>query len=87
MSSPVSSETAMEAGRATESNTVPGPILLLGAPGGGKGTQAKELVKIWNIPQISTGDLLRANVAEGTKLGKSGERDHGAGRTCARFPG
>src|ERR1700733_882494 len=66
-----SSETAKEPGRATESDTVPGPILLMGAPGGGKGTQARELVKIWNIPQISTGDLLRANVAEGTDLGKT----------------
>lgn len=67
MSSSASSATSSETGRATES--VPGPILLLGAPGVGKGTQAKELVKLWNIPQISTGDLLRANVAHGTKLG------------------
>jgi len=71
MSSSLSSETAMESGRETESATVPGPILLLGAPGVGKGTQAKELVKLWNIPQISTGDLLRGNVAQGTNLGKT----------------
>ena len=43
----------------------------MGAPGVGKGTQAKELVQHWGIPQISTGDLLRANVAQGTPLGKA----------------
>ena len=47
----------------------PGPILLLGAPGVGKGTQAKELVAKWGIPQISTGDLLRYNRDHGTPLG------------------
>jgi len=47
----------------------PGPILLLGAPGVGKGTQAKELVAKWGVPQISTGDLLRYNRDHGTPLG------------------
>ncbi len=58
---------------------VPGPILLMGAPGVGKGTQAKELVKLWGIPQISTGDLLRANVAQGTPLGRMAKEIMGRG--------
>jgi adenylate kinase len=44
-------------------------IVLLGAPGSGKGTQSQRLVKEYGIPQISTGDLLRAAVAKGTPLG------------------
>jgi adenylate kinase len=46
-----------------------GPIILLGAPGAGKGTQAKLISKTFGIPQISTGDLLRENVARQTPLG------------------
>jgi adenylate kinase len=51
----------------------------LGAPGVGKGTQAKELVKIWGVPQISTGDLLRGNVAQGTELGRAAKEIMGRG--------
>jgi adenylate kinase len=54
-----------------EKNFLLGPVLLLGAPGVGKGTQAQLLMAIYGIPQISTGDILRANIANGTKLGKS----------------
>lgn len=48
---------------------IPGPLLLMGAPGVGKGTQAKEIMAAWGIPQISTGDLLRDNKDRGTALG------------------
>jgi adenylate kinase len=50
---------------------LPGPVLLLGAPGVGKGTQAQLLMADYGIPQISTGDILRDNIARGTELGKA----------------
>lgn len=45
-------------------------IIMLGAPGAGKGTQAKQLADAYDIPHISTGDIFRANIKEGTDLGK-----------------
>ena len=47
----------------------PGPMLLMGAPGVGKGTQAKGIMAVWAIPHISTGDLLRDHRVNGTPLG------------------
>ncbi len=45
-------------------------IVMLGAPGAGKGTQAKMISEKYDIPHISTGDIFRANIKEGTELGK-----------------
>jgi adenylate kinase len=50
-----------------------GPVILLGAPGAGKGTQAKLIAARYCIPQISTGDILRDNVARSTELGKKAD--------------
>ncbi|MBI5527193.1 MAG: adenylate kinase [Deltaproteobacteria bacterium] len=55
-------------------------MMLLGAPGAGKGTQAQKLVDKFGIPQISTGDLLRQNVREGTALGAEAKRYMDAGK-------
>ena len=44
-------------------------IIMLGAPGAGKGTQAKKIAEKYNIPHISTGDIFRANIKNGTELG------------------
>ncbi|MBO4809012.1 MAG: adenylate kinase [Lachnospiraceae bacterium] len=44
-------------------------IIMLGAPGAGKGTQAKMIAKEYGIPHVSTGDIFRANIKEGTELG------------------
>ena len=50
-----------------------GPIVLLGAPGAGKGTQAKLIARHYGIPQISTGDILRDNVARASELGRKAD--------------
>jgi len=50
-----------------------GPVILLGPPGSGKGTQAKKIAEYYGIPQISTGDLLREHVARGTELGRQAQ--------------
>lgn len=44
-------------------------IVMLGAPGAGKGTQAKKIADKWQVPHISTGDIFRANIKNGTELG------------------
>jgi adenylate kinase len=51
-----------------------GPIVLQGPPGAGKGTQAKLIAEHYGIPHISTGDILRDNVARGTELGRKAKR-------------
>ncbi len=55
-------------------------IIMLGAPGAGKGTQAKQIAAKFRIPHISTGDIFRANIKEGTELGKKAKTymDQGA---------
>ena len=54
-------------------------IVLFGPPGAGKGTQAKELIKKYNIPQISTGDILRNAIANKTSLGLEAKKFMDAG--------
>ena len=55
-------------------------LILLGPPGGGKGTQAEKIVKDYSIPQISTGDILRGEVKAGTELGLKAKEYMDAGK-------
>ena len=54
-------------------------IIMLGAPGAGKGTQAKRIAEKYNIPHVSTGDIFRANIKNGTELGKEAKKYMDAG--------
>ncbi len=63
----MANETAISTAEDTARNI--GPVILLGPPGAGKGTQSKQIVDRYGIPQISTGDLLRDHVGRGTELG------------------
>ncbi|MDD6231266.1 MAG: adenylate kinase [Frisingicoccus sp.] len=54
-------------------------IIMLGAPGAGKGTQAKKIADLCKIPHISTGDIFRANIKQGTELGKKAKSYMDAG--------
>ena len=55
-------------------------LILLGAPGAGKGTQSTKISDKWNIPAVSTGDMLRAAVKEGTEMGLSAKAYMDAGK-------
>lgn len=54
-------------------------IIMLGAPGAGKGTQAKKIADLCKVPHISTGDIFRANIKDGTELGKKAKTYMDAG--------
>lgn len=54
-------------------------LILMGAPGAGKGTQSEKISEKWGIPAISTGDMLRAAIKEGTELGKTAKSYMDAG--------
>ena len=54
-------------------------LVFLGPPGAGKGTQARDLAREWNIPQIATGDMLRAAMAEASPLGREAKQYYDRG--------
>ena len=76
----LNSNSASHSTAPADDSFLPGPVLLLGAPGVGKGTQAQLLVAKYGIPQISTGDLLRGNIARGTPLGLQAQEIMSSGR-------
>ena len=55
-------------------------LILLGPPGAGKGTQAAKIIEKYNIPHISTGDIFRENIKNGTELGKKAQEYMNAGQ-------
>jgi len=55
-------------------------LILLGAPGAGKGTQARELARVYGVPHLSTGDMFREHVAQGTELGRRAKPIMDSGR-------
>lgn len=59
----------LTAGSGPQLNSRKRAVIFLGPPGCGKGTQAKEVVRVMNVPHLSTGDMFRDNVARGTELG------------------
>ena len=72
----------MQACQCAGKGTISMKIIMLGAPGAGKGTQAKKIAAKYQIPHVSTGDIFRANIKNGTELGmkaKSYMRRAGAG--------
>jgi adenylate kinase len=68
------------AGDSNTATKVLGPLIFLGAPGAGKGTQAKRLAERYGIPQVSTGDMFRDHKARGTELGKKAQSYMDAGQ-------